>query len=43
LKYDICHWSGLSTTPSKDMKKFEMILPNRYRSLYAASDRSPAW
>src|SRR3990170_3501355 len=27
LKYGKCHWSGASTTPSSDMKKFETILP----------------
>src|SRR5919106_1329036 len=27
LKYGMCHWSGASTTPSRDMKKFDTILP----------------
>src|SRR5262245_10693870 len=27
LKYEKCHWSGASTTPSSEMKKLDTILP----------------
>ncbi len=43
LKYGKCHWSGDSTTPSREMKKFATILPMicslsvRWSASFAAS------
>src|SRR6476661_8632432 len=35
----MCHWSGASTTPSRDMKKLETILPMLATSWESLAER----